>query len=200
MQADLPAQSIIAIATIVAALISGTLSFVNLTLTKEQKTSEFRQAWIDSLREDLAAFFAAARAFARTAELAEVLGTEYKDKAMLPISEQKISELRHEVAETFYRIKLRLNPDEAEHIELLRLLQRAIDEQNKMLTERTSNANTLTAIELASDYARPVLKTEWRRVKRGELPFRIARNWVTPIIVVVSLAFVVFVWTGKFKI
>lgn len=200
MHTELPAQSIVAIATVIAALIAGALSFVNLTLTKEQKTSEFRQAWIDGLREDLASFFAAARAFARTTGLTQVLGAEYKEKAVLPISESKISELRHQAAETFYRIKLRLNPDEPEHVELLRLLDRAIAEQNKMLTEGSSNESTLAAIERASDYARPVLKTEWRRVKRGELAFRIARNWVAPIIVVLSLAFVAFIWTGKFKI
>ncbi|HKE96605.1 MAG TPA: hypothetical protein VKB34_20010, partial [Povalibacter sp.] len=65
MATELPAQSIVAIATVVASLIAGVFSFVNLTLNKEQKTSEFRQAWIDALRADLSAFFAAARAFAR---------------------------------------------------------------------------------------------------------------------------------------
>src|SRR5688500_13734282 len=107
MYADLPAQSIVAIATIVAALITAALSYVNLTLTKEQKTSEFRQAWIEGLREDLAAFFAAARAFARACEARHLLGADYKDRVLFPISDQQIGELRHKGAETFYRIKLR---------------------------------------------------------------------------------------------
>ena len=198
MRADLPVQAIAAIATIVAALIAAALSFVTLTLSKEQKISEFRQAWIDALREDLASFFAAARAVARTTELAQQFGVAYNDKALLPITQEKISELRYQGAETFYRIKLRLNPDETEHKELLRLLGRAIEEQNKMMVERTSNAETLTAIDLASDYARPVLKTEWRLVKLGERPFRTARNWLAAVIVV-SLIFLVFVLTGQFK-
>jgi hypothetical protein len=54
------------IATVVAALITAVISFVNLTLSKEQKTSEFRQAWIDGLRGDLAIFFSSARALCRT--------------------------------------------------------------------------------------------------------------------------------------
>lgn len=198
MQADLPIQAVAAIATIVAALIAAALSFVNLTLSKEQKISEFRQAWIDALREDLASFFAAARAVARTTEIAQQFGVEYNDKALLPVTQEKISELRYQGAETFYRIKLRLNPDETEHKELLRLLGRAIEEQNKMMVERTSNAETLTAIDLASDYARPVLKTEWRLVKLGERPFRTARNWLAAVIVV-SLIFLVFVLTRQFK-
>lgn len=120
-----------ALATIVAALITAALSFVNLTLTKELKTSEFRQAWVDALREDLASFFAAARAFARTAALAQMYTPGLIDRMTLPITEEKISRLRHEAAEAFYRIKLRLNPKETEHIELLRLLERAITEQNQ---------------------------------------------------------------------
>jgi len=49
----------VAIATVVAAVIAGLISVVALTLTKEQKTSEFRQAWIDGLRSDLADYLAA---------------------------------------------------------------------------------------------------------------------------------------------
>jgi hypothetical protein len=192
MHADLPAQSIAAIATLVAALITGAISFVNLTLTKEQKTSEFRQAWIDSLREDLAAFLAGARAFARATGTLHLVGPDYKEKVALLITDQKISDIRYQAAETLYRITLRLNADEAEHKELLRLLNRAISEQNKMMENKTDSAETLKAIELAAEYARPILKKEWKRVKEGELPFRIARNWVAPIIIALSIGFVIF--------
>ena len=197
MHFDLPAQSIAAIATLVAALIASALSFVNLTLTKEQKTSEFRQAWIDGLRQDLSSFFAGTRAFARATETLHFFGADYKEKAALLMSDEKISNIRYQTAETHYRIKLRLNPDEVEHKELLRLMTRAIAEQNIMLTEKTDVKKTLIAIELAAEYARPVLKKEWRRVKKGELPFRIARDWPAPIIAVLSLAFVIFLLMAR---
>ncbi|MFG6458909.1 hypothetical protein [Roseateles sp. BYS96W] len=201
MSAELPVQSIAAIATVVAALIAGAIAFVNLTLTKEQKTSEFRQAWIDALREDLAQFLAAARAFTRAIEALHTLGPDYDTKYPLNISASKISELRYQAAETFSRIQLRLNPDEPEHVELLRLLRRAIDEQNAALAAKATDIGpTMRAIEAATSYAQPVLKREWTRVKRGELPFRVARNWVAPIIVMLSVAFVLFLLAGKFKI
>jgi hypothetical protein len=38
---------------IVAAVIAGAVAFLASVFSKEQKTSEFRQAWIDSLRNDL---------------------------------------------------------------------------------------------------------------------------------------------------
>jgi len=196
MHSDLPAQSIAAIATVVAALISGALSFVNLTLNKEQKTSEFRQAWIDALREDLAAFFAGSRAFARASEELQALGKV----APLAMTAEKISEIRYQVAETFYRIQLRLNPTEDEHKELLRLMQIAIQEQNNMLIGKGDTLKTLKAIETAAEFVPQILKTEWERVKEGELAFRVVRNWVAPLIVLFSLAFVVLVWAEKIKI
>lgn len=200
MHPDIPAQSLAAIATFVAALIAAAFSFVNLTLNKEQKTSEFRQAWIDGLREDLAAFFAGVRAFARATE--ELKSAASASRAALPLAmtPEKISDIRYQAAETRYRIQLRLNLKEPEHKELLRLMQVAVDEQNKFLADKSDVARTLQAIENAADYAPKILKAEWERVKRGELAFRLARNWIAPAIVLISLLFVALVWVGRVKI
>ena len=116
------------------------------------------------------------------------------------MTDEKVSDLRYQAAEKLCMIKLRLNPDETEHKELLRLLERAVSEQNAMLANKSEIASTLAAIEAASEFARPVLKKEWKRVKEGELAFRVVRNWLAPIIVVVSIALVVFIWNGTFRI
>jgi hypothetical protein len=199
MQMELPAQAIIAIATIVAALIAGLISFVNLTLSKEQKTSEFRQAWIDGLREDLSNYMSALRAVARAEEIAYTppLGVR---KTPFPANAEQVVEQRQAISRFLYRIKLRLNPKEAEHIELLRLLGRALDEHLKISATNPTSDKTVETIDLAADYATLVLKTEWERVKSGELPFKIARNWVVPALVVLCLGFVAFLLAGKFKI
>jgi len=189
MNTDLPVQVLVPIATIIAALITAAIAFVNLTLSKEQKTSEFRQQWIDSLREDLSQFIGAARAFARAVEIVNTFGPNYKDKLPLLLSEDKVSDLRYQATETLCRIKLRLNALEPEHQELLRLLDRAVAEQNKMLANGTGIEDTLKAIDTATEYARPILKKEWERVKAGELPFRVVRNWVAPAVVILCLVF-----------
>src|SRR5690606_14295723 len=44
----------LAIGAIVAALITGLVSFLGLIISKENKVSEFRQDWINSLRSELA--------------------------------------------------------------------------------------------------------------------------------------------------
>jgi hypothetical protein len=200
MSTELPVQSVAAIATVVAALIAAAISFVNLTLTKEQKTSEFRQVWIDGLRQDLASFFATARAFARASQERLTFGVESKEGALLALTEEKISDLRYQIAETRYRIQLRLNPKEVEHQELMRMMQVAIEKQQQMLAGKGDTDSILQAIEVAANYAPQILKTEWTRVKHGELPYRLARNWVAPIVFFGALLFVVFVWSGTLKI
>lgn len=200
MQTELPAQSVAAIATVIAALIAAGVSFVNLTLNKELKTSEFRQAWIDGLREDLAAFFACARAFARASEEHKTLGPATDNPKYLAISAEKVSEIRYQVAETRYRIQLRLNLGEAEHKELFRLMQNATEAQQKVLQGQGDMAATLKAIEAAVNYAPQILKSEWDRVKRGELAFRVVRNWIAPLVFVLSLLFIFLVTAGKLKV
>lgn len=175
------------IAMIIVALITGLVSFVNLILAKEQKTSEFRQAWIDGLREDLASFFAAARAYTRNTA-SNKLG--YGDI----FSEKELNEFRYEVANTFYKIKLRLNPNESEHIKLLELLENAIKMQNQILANQTTDIDAITYFDQATEYARPVLKNEWRRVKNGEIPYRITRNMVAIALLIVTILFGFVIW------
>ena len=43
----------VAIGTMIAAFIAGLVSLLSLIISKEQKVSEFRQAWIDALRAEI---------------------------------------------------------------------------------------------------------------------------------------------------
>ena len=200
MPLDPSTQSLAAVGAVVAALVAGAFSFVSLTLNKEQKTSEFRQAWIDGLREDLATFFAGARAMARATEEQREAMAKGASSSTFAMTGEMISDIRYQAAETRYRIQLRLNPKEAEHNELLRLMQVAITEQNKFFKGSGDMDSTLKAVDNAAEYAPQILKTEWERVKSGELAFRLARNWVAPAAVLLSLLFVVLVLAGKMKI
>jgi hypothetical protein len=54
--------SAIAIGAIAAALIAGLIFLLSLVISKEQKISDFRQEWINSLRSEIAALIAHANA------------------------------------------------------------------------------------------------------------------------------------------
>ncbi|RYY02851.1 MAG: hypothetical protein EOO53_11500 [Gammaproteobacteria bacterium] len=199
MSAELPVFSIVAMATITASLITAICSFVSLTLTKEQKISEFRQAWIDALREDLSIFFACSRAFARATEEEFIFSENSENKNRFKISSEKVSEVRYQVAEVYSRIILRLNVDEPEHEELLRLLAIAIEKQNIAIREKSNSAETMKAIQIATNYSRPLLKIEWDRVKKGEPAFRSAKTAAAGLMIFLCIALASFVIYGSFK-
>lgn len=196
---ELSAAALAATATVITAVITSIVSFVTMSLTKELKTSEFRQAWIDGLRDDLAKFFGAARAFARASQSVQVHGENYQS-ALLSFGPTQAGEFRYQAAEAFSRVKLRLNLKKIEHIELLRLMQSAIDLQNEVLSARTPVEPVLAAIDAANEFAPQVLKREWERVKAGERPFRIARATVGLTAAVVLITFLLLLWSGRFGI
>ena len=186
-------------ATVTASLIAATIAFVNLTLTKELKTSEFRQAWINSLREDLSIFFACSRAFARATEEQHTFDKSESEENSFKISSDKISDMRYQVAEVYYRVILKLNYKEPEHEELLRLMKVAIEKQNSALKNKSDSTETIKAIEIAIKYSRPLIKTEWDRVKEGEPAFKNTRNGAIIGIIVLCLAVICFIAYGVFS-
>jgi hypothetical protein len=188
-------NSLAPIATVVAALITAVISFVNLTLSKEQKTSEFRQAWIDGLRGDLAIFFSSARALCRTMQETRSPNTTDEDIQDFKFGKEKIGSMRFAAADSLYRIKLRLNKNEPEHMELNRLLDSAILTQNRINIEKGEDyTEALDAIELAASYSQDILKNEWERVKLGERSFQIVKNIAMPLIMVFCVILIVLLF------
>ncbi len=156
-----------------ASIVGGFFSLVSLVSSKEQKVSEFRQEWISGLRDDLSVFFSSARALCRTMQETRSPNTTDDDIQYFKFGKEKVGHMRLAAADAFYRIKLRLNTKEPEHKELQRLLETAINIQNRInINKGLDYTEALDAIERASDYSQDVLKTEWERVKNGEPTYR----------------------------
>lgn len=162
MPTDLPNY----FAPIVAATIAGAVAFLASVLSKELKTSEFRQAWIDALRNDLA-------------DLASlVLLTD--DVMAHKVQQGKADELPAYVIENqdifikitacAMRIEMRLNP--TEHQRLLEIV-RKIGTATK--TFRGNTSETSRAADELLEESQRVLKREWQRVKRGEDVFHFTK-------------------------
>jgi hypothetical protein len=166
-----------------AAFIAGAISLVALTLNKEQKISELRQAWIDGLRNDLSTLFATVRAFARATQEASHSAEKTNVESAIKFSDEHVSKFRYQVAETRYRIQLRLNPKEKDHIELLRLIKVAIHKQQEAIDGENETDQVMREIESAVEHSTKVLKSEWERVKKGEPQFRVV-NWVITLLLI----------------
>ena len=156
----------ISIGAIGAALIAGIVSLLGLIISKEQKTSEFRQTWVDSLRSETTSYLTNFNAIS-DALLINYANQHDKVAALAP--------LYSKFNEAGYAITLRLNPDEARSKAVLACMRRfnqlAANEADMVPAKiKPIEIDFLTA-------SKELLKYEWKRVKRGEPTF-----WVTKVI------------------
>lgn len=163
---------------ITAALIAGIISFTITVLAKDQKTSEFRQAWIDGLRSDVSDFAGTAHSMASFAALKQKDGESIKDYLLG----------RHDditkMESLSVKIRLRLNP--VEHVEIIKILD--FFRVNEAASRHQIDHAAFELVEKVQG----VLKSEWNRVKRGELSFRLLKA--------VSLGFFVFGMVNLFAV
>ena len=192
------------VGTVAAALVAGGIARANLIASKETKVSEFRQAWINALRDDLAALFSNVRTLTRALQ-------EYRQPATarnveFGIDKSKITEVRHGAAETHHRIRLRLNAAQPDHKELLRLLTEMMTAQQVYMAKYEADVDkAIAAVEAAADYASEVLKTEWETVKLGEMAYRDAVRTTTytlkgsfGVLALLLIGYPIYYWTASY--
>lgn len=156
------------VGVVLAAVIAGVISLVVAILAKDQKISEFRLAWIESLRNDVADLIGICQAVIDLAEDAE------SGEAIL--SQRHDEFVRMEIL--INRVKLRLNSEE--HNGILEVLNRLHKDNDDSLSDIEEQLPKLV------DQVRLVLNSEWGRVKQGEFSFR-ALKWVSACVVIASV-------------
>ncbi|MDM0056292.1 hypothetical protein [Variovorax fucosicus] len=156
---DLTPALIAATASLLAAGLAATVSLVITILSKEQKTSEFRQQWVDALRNDVAALVAEAETLGDTSNH-EIVGTEGAEFSEYVAKRYaNMVELRMLLART----RLRLNP--TKHSSLLAALDGLYD------SVAANDVVLKAAVATVLSEATSVLKENWERVKKGEPAF-----------------------------
>lgn len=148
----------VVVAAIIAAFIAGLVSLIGLIISKEQKTSEFRQAWIDALRSELSSLISYANNIHRG------LGSHK------PWEDMKSDFLGINMAAA--NIRLRLNPDEdapKKVLEKINEFERLLDPAKQHVDY---NALNKTEKELV-DASHIILKNAWVHVKKGEKIYRV---------------------------
>ncbi len=164
---------------ILAALIAGVISLLGLIISKEQKVSDFRQAWIDALRAEIAAVITHANAI-YGAHLAKFPG---EAETWRNCREDFVA-----INEAWAKIRLRLNPNE----ESSRAILRALKEHESLFAPGVvpDDAKLDAEGEKLLESTRVVLKQEWLRVRHGEPVFRIAKFVALLVIAALVLALV----------
>lgn len=153
-----------AVGSIAAAVIGAFFAFIGLVIAKENKVSEFRQAWIDALRAEIALVIAALN------NLRGISVVQVPSK----LEAFKLTEsFLMEANKASSAIKLRLNPREELCKEVLRLLSHLESLHMKgfpidIQACRKCEDDLLAASQL-------LLKAEWHRVRTGERVFNLAK-------------------------
>ncbi|HEY9016777.1 hypothetical protein [Thiomicrospira sp.] len=170
---------------IIVAFIAAILAYLGLVLTKEQKVSEFRQKWIDEVRNDLADLLS--RSIAIQLNFASFCRGKLQANLYAEFIKTH-SEDAHTLLMLAERIKFRLNPNDDEGlIELLDELTAIITSPSKL-----KSGDELEVItSKLSDAGHRVFKTEWERVKNGE-PWFYWSKWAVIVFFGLVLVFVVF--------
>lgn len=179
---------------IVAAMIAGFIAFIGMIITKENKVSEFRQAWIDEFREEISYLIEAYKRWAdneafykvhidlkKNIEKQDVYIKDYNERTVLLAEVAR--ESKDEIERYKSRIKLRLNSD---------LNRRSESEKNlDKLLNKVPNINYLSEVEsLSNDIflnASLVLTTEWKRVKKGEKSYVRSKIFLLVIAVIIGI-------------
>ena len=169
-----------AVGAICAALIAGLISFVVTVLAKDQKVSEFRQAWIDALRSD------AAELVSHLAISSLVLKAERQAKNQgVQLAGFEMAGYKEFVSAKACIVRIRLRLNTVEHAALLSALYEVDLAEGGRVEHADVVLNTLVT------ETQKVLKTEWTRVKKGELSIRCVR-WGGLIVFLSVFAFSIY--------
>ena len=176
----IPSSAYEPIGAIAAAIVVGGISFIISVLAKDQKTSEFRQEWIDGLRNDIAELISLFFVISDIVRIEIGVG-KTKEEIIAHLTEKDEHFCKLEMV--YARIKLRINPHE--HIKLLSALSaiKGYFGSNQILDSKVAES---LVDELVKE-SQMILKREWKRVKRGE-PVFVATKVVSLLILITALS------------
>lgn len=154
----------IAIGAVGAAVIGALITLVGLIISKESKVSEFRQAWIDSLRIELSTYLANVTA------VADARGIILNDTTE---RFERLQPYYDKLNSSYYMIAFRLNPQEETSKKIKKImveLSIIINSTSKIDLEKFEDCR-IKLINLSNE----LLKKEWKVVKQGERVFKATR-------------------------
>jgi hypothetical protein len=160
------------IVPIIVAFFGFLIAFTTAIIAKEQKVSEFRQAWINELRLEIAMTFNLAKSCIFYLECCQAAVRNGRhDNESLELYNTSRSEL--EIKQTL--IKLRLNPiKDKELIDINSSITKSIktiEYKDNAETFGSQRDRALQNIDQFTAESHSILKNEWERVKVGEKLF-----------------------------
>jgi hypothetical protein len=167
-----------ALGAICAAIVTSLIAVLGLIISKENKTSEFRQAWIDGLRAEISGVVGHLNVLVGSVRIVGRSKDGWKE------ARDDVSGLNKCVA----CIRLRLNPSEARSKVITKYLddiEGCFRVDGALPETRINDLEKQLIVE-----GQALLKDEWLRVRRGETFFKITRWAAIAVLVASAIALV----------
>ena len=162
----------ITIGAVGAAIIAGLVSLLGLIIGKEQKISEFRQAWIDELRKLIGSYLVHINAVSDSIRLRKA-GEEIKASDLVA-NYKSLNEASNGII-------LRVNDSEPTTKRLIDAMK-SFEKLAEKSDELTPDNIKVSETEFIAA-SKALLKFEWQRVKKGETAFVVTKYVVGLVIV-----------------
>ena len=177
---------IIASATVFAAFIGGIVALTSTVIAKEQKISEFRQAWIDAFRNDVVELIACGTQVAALTSLTEVNASKHVENSF---------QARANYFALAARINLRFNSGDG--LDLMSTIMRTHNIDTKNIS--TSLMNEMTRINgEIMELSQEIISIEWEKIKKGELLSRFFISSGKVLIVAALSAFFILIFISQY--
>jgi hypothetical protein len=173
MELNILGPATIAFGAIVAAVIAGSFSYLNLITSKEQKVSEFRQTWIDSLRNSIARYIASLSYLSILYKHYSEKDDTDKDKFEMA---KGVSDVYEKINSAYNDIIFRINDNEDDpkgknlNDNFLKAL-----EETRNCYNKSKYIEAFQKCDAVRTATKPLLKFEWNRVKNGEPSYKRAK-------------------------
>lgn len=165
-----------------AAIIGGFFSLMSLVSSKEHKVSEFRQNWIDSLRESISSYIASLYYLSTLYKHYVEQNPDKKDRFEMT---KGVEETYSQVNKMYNDIIFRINDNEKKS-DLKKLNDDflvALEESRDLFNKNEFNEVKVSCNKVRT-HAKPLLKNEWERVKSGEPAYRYSKHFAITILTV----------------
>ncbi|WP_205341920.1 hypothetical protein [Denitrificimonas caeni] len=175
-------KAIVLLGAMFAALVAGFFAFTNLVASKENKISEFRQDWVNSLRESISCYISSLTYLSTLYIHYSSRPEEHRDKFEMA---RDVEEVYAKVNESYNDIIFRINDQEKRKKgkDLNNTFLAALNQTRKHYL-KNELAEARSACEPLREASKPLLKHEWKRVKAGEWNYRISKYFAVFVLVV----------------
>ncbi|GLX87500.1 hypothetical protein Pfra02_00690 [Pseudomonas fragi] len=173
LESTINGPALAAAAAIAAAVIAGSFSYLNLITAKENKVSEFRQQWIDSLRGSISEYLAAFSYISILYKHFSEKEDSSKDRFAMA---KDVQDTYSKVNTSYNDIVLRINSSEDDpHSKKPNEKFLSALETTRELYNKSRYAEAFRSCDAVREAGKPLLKSEWKRVKRGEPSYNKAK-------------------------